>query len=169
LIEGARDQLTWGTKYDGRYFKIPYPNGDLPRTKGVCTDVVIRAYRHAGIDLQKLIHEDMVQKWTAYPRYSGLSHPDPSIDHRRVPNQAAFFRRHGVALTKEAKNPKDWKPGDIVDWKIVGNLDHTGILTDKLDGDGFPFVIHNIGAGPQEEDVLRTWSWRITGHYRYPK
>ena len=168
LVQAARDQTTWGTGYDNHYFKITYPNGDLPRSKGVCTDVVIRAYRSVGIDLQKLIHEDMVKRWSAYPRYKGLSAPDTNIDHRRVPNQKVFFSTYGKTLTSKPDNPNDWQPGDIVQWKIVGGLDHTGLLTDKRDSDGFPFVVHNIGNGPQEEDVLRTWSWKITGHFRYP-
>jgi uncharacterized protein YijF (DUF1287 family) len=168
LVEGARDQLSWGTGYDPAYYKITYPGGDLPKSKGVCTDVVIRAYRHKGIDLQRLIHEDMVNHWDKYPRYKGLAKPDPNIDHRRVPNQKVFFGRFGKTLTLTTTNSKDWLPGDIVDWKIVGGYDHTGILTDTYDSDGYPYVIHNIGNGPQEEDVLRTWTWKITGHYRYP-
>lgn len=169
LVDGLRDQLTWGTGYDPQYYRIAYPGGDVPRDCGVCTDVVIRAYRHAGIDLQKLIHEDMEKAWSSYPRYKGLEAPDTNIDHRRVPNQAWFFKRHGLSLTTSATDPKDWQPGDVVEWRLVGGLDHTGMLTDKLDKDGFPYVIHNIGQGPQEEDVLRTWSWKLTGHFRFPK
>jgi len=167
LVQGARDQLTWGTGYDNAYYKISYPYGDLPRNKGVCTDVIIRAYRYAGIDLQQLIHEDMLKRWSAYPRYKSLSLPDSSIDHRRVPNQKVFFKTYGKTLSTQTDDPNQWQPGDIVDWKIVGGTDHTGILTDKRDADGFPYVIHNIGNGPHEEDVIRTGTWRITGHYRY--
>lgn len=167
LIEGARDQLTWGTRYDPSYVKVRYPGGDLPRSMGVCTDVLVRAYRHAGIDLQKLIHEDMVKAWAKYPRYSGEPAPDTNIDHRRVPNQRVFFMRHALACSIGTQDRKAWRPGDIVEWKLDNGRDHTGLLTDKLDRDGFPFVIHNIGAGPQEEDVLR--SWRIVAHFRYPK
>ena len=166
LIEGARDQLSWGTVYDPSYYKIGYPEGDVPRTKGVCTDVVIRAYRRAGIDLQRLIHLDIVADRRAYPKYPGKE-PDTNIDHRRVPNQGVFFRRHGLRLSLATKSPSGWKPGDIVDWRLPNGLNHTGLLTDRFDPAGFPFVIHNIGAGPQEEDVLRAWT--VTGHYRYPR
>lgn len=169
LVDSARDQTTWGTGYSGAYFKIGYPNGDPPRTTGACTDVVVRAYRKAGYDLQKLIHEDMKKHWDAYPRYSGNSRPDTNIDHRRVPNQRVFFTRKGKALTNKTESAKDWQPGDIVTWKLFGGKDHVGVLTDRFDADGFPFVVHNIGGGPQEEDVLRTGLWTINGHYRYPK
>ncbi len=160
--------MTWGTVYDPAYYRIPYPGGDIPRGKGVCTDVVIRSLRRAGFDLQKLIHEDMLKAWDAYPRYPNRNSPDSNIDHRRVPNQRVFFRRHGRSCTLKPVSPRDWRPGDIVEWKLPGGPDHTGVLTDRLDSDGFPLVIHNIGAGPQEEDVLRTWTWKITGHFRYP-
>jgi uncharacterized protein YijF (DUF1287 family) len=168
LIAGARDQLSWGTAYDGSYFHISYPDGDPPREKGACTDVVVRAYRSVGIDLQQLIHEDMLKHWDGYPRYAGLKAPDANIDHRRVPNQRAFFHRHGKRLTLSTDQAKAWQPGDIVEWRIWDRCDHTGILTDQLDAEGFPYVLHNMGAGPQEEDVLRTLGWKITGHYRYP-
>lgn len=168
VLDGARDQLTWGTGYTGEYFTISYPGGDPPRTKGACTDVVVRAYRNAGIDLQKLIHEDISKNWSKYPRYASSKKPDSNIDHRRVPNQQVFFKRFWKSFKAEAGSASDWEPGDVVTWKIVGGKDHTGVCTDKLDSDGFPFVIHNIGGGPAEEDVLRTWSWSITGHYRYP-
>jgi len=164
LVEGARQQLLVATTYDPAYVKIPYPNGDVPLNRGVCTDVVIRAYRHAGFDLQKLIHEDISAHRSAYP---GFRAPDTSIDHRRVPYQAVFFRRHGATLTLSTDRSTSWLPGDVVDWKLPTGQDHTGVLTDKLDHQGFPFVIHNIGRGPMEEDVLR--SWKITCHYRYPR
>jgi uncharacterized protein YijF (DUF1287 family) len=168
LVAGLRDQLTWGTGYNQKYMPISYPNGDVPRKTGVCTDVVIRAYRHAGFDLQRLIHEDMVAAWSQYPRYSGLPFPDTNIDHRRVPNQAVFFERHGAVLTTDTQHPSDWQPGDVVEWKLFGRLNHTGMLSDHLGSDGFPLVIHNMGSGPQEEDVLRATGWRVTGHFRYP-
>lgn len=130
--------------------------------------MVVRAYRRAGIDLQKLIHEDIAANPSAYPTYANTKKPDPNIDHRRVPNQAVFFRRKGFSLSKSAENPNLWEPGDIVDWKLPGGRDHTGVLTDKLDPQGFPYVVHNIGQGPREEDVLRTGTWKISGHYRCP-
>lgn len=167
IVAGARDQLTWGTRYDPAYRKIGYPNGDVPKAQGVCTDVLVRAFRNAGYDLQKLIHEDMKSHWALYPRYPGRKTPDSNIDHRRVPNQRVFFKRFGRTCPLSAKDPQPWKAGDIVEWKLDSGLDHTGILTDKKDREGFPLVIHNIGAGPQEEDVLR--AWKIVGHFRYPR
>lgn len=168
IVGGARDQLTWGTGYDARYCQISYPDGDVPRKMGACTDVVIRAYRCAGIDLQELIHKDMERAWGKYPRYKGLGAPDSNIDQRRVPNQAEYFRRHWKTLTANPSNPKDWQPGDVVEWKIFGKYEHTGLLCDDLDTAGFPFVIHNIGSGPEEQDVLRALGWKITGHFRCP-
>lgn len=163
IVEGARDQLTWGTHYDPAYVKIAYPGGDPPKKQGVCTDVVIRAFRHAGIDLQKLIHEDMKGAWSLYPRYAGRTAPDTNIDHRRVPNQREFFKRHALSLSTRG----DWRSGDIVEWKLDNGRDHTGIVTDRKGRSGLPLVIHNIGAGPQEEDVLT--SWKVVAHFRYPK
>jgi hypothetical protein len=168
IVEGARDELTWGTSYDPAYCRIAYPSGDVPRSKGVCTDVVIRALRHAGFDLQKLIHEDMRRDWAAYPRYPGRDSPDPNIDHRRVPNQRVFFFRHGRSIDTGSQDVRSWQPGDIVEWRLPSGRDHTGIVTDRLNAARLPYVIHNIGYGPQEEDVLRAPGWTITGHFRYP-
>lgn len=168
IVEGARKQLDWGTVYDNRYVKLTYPGGDLPKDRGVCTDVVIRALRHAGYDLQRLIHEDMKVDWSAYPRYSGLSKPDKNIDHRRVPNQRVFFKRHGLSLTTSSSlaTRSQWKAGDFVTWKLGSGLDHIGVLTDKRGQSGWPMVVHNLST-TLEEDVLR--SWKITGHYRFPR
>jgi uncharacterized protein YijF (DUF1287 family) len=110
----------------------------------------------------------MQAHWSQYPRYEALDHPDSNIDHRRVPNQRVFFSRYGKSLTLGTARSQDWLPGDFVSWKLANGRDHIGILSDHLDDDGFPLVIHNIGAGPQEDDVLRSPTWRITGHYRYP-
>jgi uncharacterized protein len=162
ILVGAKDQLSWGTVYDGAYVRIPYPGGDVPREQGVCTDVVVRALRNADIDLQRLIHEDMRRAWGEYPRYAGLSRPDPNIDHRRVPNQIRFLKRHGRDL---GTSLREWLPGDFVFWKLDGGLDHVGVLSDLLGASGDPCVIHNLG-GVREEDVLRRW--KIVGHYRYP-
>lgn len=168
IVAGARLQLSWGTVYDGRYVKLSYPGGDVPKERGVCTDVVVRALRHAGHDLQKLIHEDMKVAWDAYPRYPGVTKPDRNIDHRRVPNQRVFFRRHGRTLTIETFPGKraEWKAGDFVSWKLDSGLDHIGVLTDRRGASGWPMAIHNLST-TLEEDVLL--SWKITGHYRYPK
>lgn len=168
MIASAREQCTWGTRYDNRYVKLAYPGGDLPKERGVCTDVVVRALRAAGHDLQKLIHEDMKRAWAEYPRYPGNKTPDRNIDHRRVPNQRVFWKRHGMVLTTSVNgNSKaKWRPGDIITWKLDNGLDHTGMLTDKRSARGWPYVVHNLGT-TLEEDVLD--SWQITGHYRYPK
>ena len=169
VIAAARDQLDDGTGYDGKYVKIGYPNGDPPKEIGVCTDVVVRAFRPAGYDLQKLIHDDMGVAWSSYPRYMGLPTRDTNIDHRRVPNQRVYFGRHAKSLPITLGDPKDWKPGDIVTWKIFGRLDHVGLLSDTPNEYGFPLVIHNAGAGPREEDILSLTTWKINGHFRFPK
>ena len=148
--------------YDGAYRRLPYPGGDLPPDRGSCTDVVIRAYRHAGIDLQRLVHEDMVTAFSAYPTTWRLPGPDSSIDHRRVPNLAVFFQRHG-AFIPVTLDPASFKPGDVVVWAIP--TPHIGVVSDAAI-DGRPLVIHNIGAGAVLEDVL--FAFRITGHYRFP-
>lgn len=168
IVTAARGQLDDGTGYDPKYVKLSYPMGDPPKDIGVCTDVVVRALRPAGYDLQRLVHEDMVVAWKQYPRYPGITHPDPNIDHRRVPNLRVFFARHGATLTTKLKRPQDWRPGDIVTWKILGRLDHVGILSDLANDQGFPLVIHNAGDGPQEEDVLGLSTWTLNGHYRFP-
>lgn len=153
-------------RYDGRYVKIAYPNGDVPANIGVCTDVVVRAYRKLGIDLQQLVHEDMKHHFSRYPskRIWGLTRPDTNIDHRRVPNLRAFFKRNGKSLpvTKQAKN---YLAGDLVTWTLPNNLPHIGIVTNKIAASGAPKIVHNIGQGPKLEDIL--FAYPITGHYRY--
>ena len=144
-----------------------YPGGDVPADLGVCTDVVIRSYRKLGVDLQALVHRDMAANFNAYPskRIWGLIRPDPNIDHRRVPNLQVFFTRQGKSLPI-SRNPQDYLPGDLVSWRLPGNLPHIGIVTDKFAADsGNPLIVHNIGAGPRIEDSL--FSYDITGHYRY--
>lgn len=152
--------------YDGRYVRIAYPNGDVPAGTGVCTDVVVRSYRKLGIDLQQLVHEDMKRNFSRYPsrRIWGLTRPDSNIDHRRVPNLRAFFKRHGklLAVSQQAAN---YLPGDLVTWRLPNKLPHIGIVTDRITASGAPGIVHNIGQGPKLEDVL--FSWQITGHYRY--
>lgn len=154
-------------RYDGAYYKIPYPNGDVPRDKGVCTDVVIRSYRKLGIDLQKEVHEDMKKNFSKYPKNWGLKTTDTNIDHRRVPNLQVFFNRKGEAKAVTTK-AADYKPGDLVTWMLVGNLPHIGIVVNKksLKGNGYQ-VVHNIGSGQEVEDCL--FDYKITGHYRYKK
>ena len=165
LVSAARQQTQSRVTYDGSYQRIPYPMGDVPADRGVCTDVVIRAYRAIGIDLQQLVHEDMRANFSAYPRAWGLGKPDPNIDHRRVPNLQKFLERAGAKLASTIR-ADDYQPGDLVTWMLPGNLPHIGIVSDRdVSGADRPLVIHNIGAGPQEEDML--FAHKITGHYRF--
>jgi len=167
IVAGALEQASEGALYTPGYFTLPYPNGDLPRHQGVCTDVVVRALRQAGYDLQKLVHEDMKRHFHKYPPLWGLRKPDPNIDHRRVPNLMCFFKRHGKSLPLEVsqKTLKHWQPGDIVCWRLDNGLYHCGVLSSARNADGVPLVVHNISQCT-EEDCLTTW--KIIGHYRYP-
>jgi uncharacterized protein YijF (DUF1287 family) len=154
-------------QYDPSYFCIDYPNGDIPENKGVCTDVVIRAYRKLSIDLQKEVHEDMKMNFSKYPKKWGLTKPDKNIDHRRVPNLMTFFNRHGSTLPI-TENPKDYAAGDIICWNLGGNITHIGIVSAIKSTDGKrPLIIHNIGAGQVLEDCL--FQYNIVGHYQYKK
>lgn len=153
--------------YDPSYFSIPYPNGDVPASKGVCTDVVIRAYRKLGIDLQKEVHEDMKGHFSVYPKIWGLQSTDKNIDHRRVPNLMTFFERKGVVMPTTT-NPQNYAPGDVVCWNLGGAVTHIGIVSRKKSLDGSRFlIIHNIGGGQVLEDML--FDYKIIGHYRYQK
>lgn len=167
LVRAAIERTTHSVRYDGRYFSIPYPGGDVPPDVGVCTDVVIRAYRKTGIDLQERVHRDMEAHFEAYPsrKIWGLTKPDPNIDHRRVPNLQVFFSRKGEILPVSGDS-LDYRPGDLVTWMLPGNLPHIGIVTDALHPEtGNPMIVHNIGAGPKREDML--FAYPITGHYKY--
>ena len=151
--------------YDPKYVSIPYPNGDVPKNKGVCTDVVIRAYRKLGIDLQKEIHEDMKKNFPLYPKTWGLKTTDTNIDHRRVPNLQVFFTRKGKNLGVSEK-ASDYKTGDLVTWIINDKLPHIGIVTNKKSADGKRnLIVHNVGAGQVLEDCL--FRYKITGRYIY--
>jgi len=153
--------------YDPAYYRIDYPNGDIPANKGVCTDVVIRAYRKVGIDLQKAVHEDMKQHFALYPKLWGLKTTDRNIDHRRVPNLRVFFTRHGKSL-KPSADAKDYRPGDIVTWDLGKGVAHIGMVSDKKSLDAKRYkIVHNIGLGQVLEDML--FDFKITGHYRYKK
>mgnify|MGYP002784590771 CR=1 FL=1 len=164
LVEAALSQVGVTLHYDSSYRRLPYPGGDVPPEVGVCTDVIVRAYRRAlGIDLQQRVHEDMRRAWTAYPKLWGLSRPDPNVDHRRVPNLEVFFRRHGQALVP-ARSPEAYQPGDLVTWRLSGGQPHIGMITDQR-RDGRPLVVHNIGAGARVEDML--FAHRIVGHFRF--
>lgn len=164
LIEAARSQIGTTIRYDSSYRTLTYPNGDIPSDRGVCTDVVIRSLRKSkGIDLQQLVHEDMSAHFSLYPKNWGLKQPDRNIDHRRVPNLQMFFERKRWLLPV-SRQAEDYKPGDIVTSLIPPNLPHIMIVSDKKTPFGRPLVIHNIGAGTQEED--RLFEYPITGHYR---
>ncbi|MDF2551910.1 MAG: hypothetical protein K0R77_1185 [Chryseobacterium sp.] len=159
----TKDKVT----YDPAYYSIKYPNGDVAADKGVCTDVIIRAYRKLGIDLQKEVHEDMKKNFSKYPKKFGLKKPDTNIDHRRVPNLMVFFAKFGKSKSIE-NNPSLYVPGDIVTWLLPGNLTHIGIVVNKKSADGKRYlIVHNIGGGQVIEDCL--FKFTITGHYQYPK
>lgn len=165
LAAAALDRTTHTVRYVPSYVSIPYPGGDVPANTGVCTDVVVRTYRALGHDLQKLVHQDMDNHFSRYPKNWGLKKADPNIDHRRVPNLQTFFTRHGKKLPI-SKNPTDYTPGDLVAWDLNGRgLTHIGILAPAPDGSDHPWVVHNIGSGPQLEDIL--FSYKIIGHYRF--
>lgn len=166
LVAAARSQVGVTLSYDPRYERLAYPGGDVPLERGVCTDVVVRAYRKLGADLQVLVHQDMKQAWDVYQKKGRwqMKAPDRNIDHRRVPNLATFFGRHGSSLPV-SKDGGNYKPGDIVTWMLPGNLTHIGIVSDKQAAGGVPLVIHNIGAGAQEENIL--FAYPVTGHYRW--
>jgi uncharacterized protein len=153
--------------YDPAYFSIPYPNGDVPADKGVCTDVIIRAYRKLGIDLQKEVHEDMRKYFHVYPKDWGLTRPDKNIDHRRVPNLMKYFSRHGQVKPISLK-PEDYLPGDIVCWNLGGGITHIGIVVNKKSVDGLRYlIVHNIGNGQELADCL--FSYKIIGHYSFQR
>ena len=160
-ISITKDKVT----YDPKYVSIPYPNGDVPKNTGVCTDVVIRAYRKLGVDLQKEVHEDMKRNFALYPKTWGLRSTDTNIDHRRVPNLQVFFTRKGKSLGI-AEKASDYKTGDLVTWMINDKLPHIGIVTNKKSADGKRnLIVHNVGGGQVLEDCL--FKYKITGRYTY--
>ena len=163
LAEASLQRTQSVVTYDGSYYAIAYPNGDIPKQLGVCTDVIIRAYRALDIDLQQLVHQDIKQNFNQYPsnRIWGLTRPDTNIDHRRVPNLRAFFKRHGKVLTTE-QDPEQYQLGDIVTWRLDNNLPHIGIIATAATLNSLPLVVHNIGAGPQLEDMLFDYKITVT-------
>lgn len=164
IASAARSQVGVTTEYDPAYVSLKYPGGDVHVSKGVCTDVVIRALRKARrMDLQKLVHEDMWRNFSKYPKRWGLSRTDRNIDHRRVPNLRAFFKRRGWSLAVTRKKG-DYQPGDLVTCTVAGKLPHIMVVSDRKSADGTPLVIHNIGSGAKEED--RLFEFPLTGHYR---
>jgi uncharacterized protein YijF (DUF1287 family) len=162
IAEAALEQVGVTTVYAPGYVRLNYPGGDLPIEQGVCADIIIRAFRHIGIDLQKEVHEDMVKHFKEYPKFWNMKAPDSNIDHRRVPNLMKFFKRHGKALHLDS----EYKPGDIIAWQLEYGLFHIGIVsTEIVPNEKRYYMIHNIGAGAQKEDVL--YEFKIIGHYRW--
>lgn len=165
VVAAALAQTKQVVRYDPAYVRLAYPNGDVPADTGVCTDVVIRAYRTAlGLDLQKLVHEDMKANFSKYPKNWGLSRPDSNIDHRRVPNLQTFFKRQGAALPV-TDNPADYQPGDLITCTVAGRLPHIAIVVADPKGGKVPWIVHNIGQGPKLEN--RLFEFPLTGHYRF--
>jgi uncharacterized protein YijF (DUF1287 family) len=165
FIEAAIEQSKVTTGYDPSYVGISYPNGDVSSNTGVCSDVVVRAFRKVGIDLQKEVHEDMTRAWSEYPKKWGARGTDTNIDHRRVLNLTTYFQRQGKSVPVSSDRA-DYLPGDVVAWELSDGVEHIGILTNLAsDSDKHYLIVHNIGAGARVEDVLL--SWKIIGHYRY--
>jgi uncharacterized protein YijF (DUF1287 family) len=164
LVDAGIEQTNHTKHYDPSYTRIAYPGGDVPLERGVCSDVVVRALRACGIDLQKEVHEDMARNFPTYPKRWGLSAPDPNIDHRRVPNLMTYFTRQGESIPVTS-NAEDYLPGDVVVWDLGGGILHIGLLTDiRANETRRIMVVHNIGAGARVEDVL--FAWKVIGHYR---
>lgn len=166
LLESTSRQIEVTTQYTQDYFKISYPNGDVPEDTGACSDVVIRAFRNAGVDLQRDVHEDMAANFSSYPQKWGLSRPDTNIDHRRVPNLETYFARKGRSIPI-GRTGGDFRPGDVVSWDLNGKgLTHIGLVSNHWnEKTGRYLIIHNIGSGTKAED--RLFDWTITGHFRY--
>ena len=164
LASAARAQVGVTRNYDPAYVRLRYPGGDVPMETGVCADVIVRAFRKIRVDLQVALHEDMRRNFSKYPRRWGLRGPDTNIDHRRVPNLQRFFERADAKVA--STGPSAYLPGDLVTWMLPGNLPHIGVVSDRfVPGTSRPLMIHNIGAGPVEDDILLTYP--MTGHYRY--
>ncbi len=167
ILLGAKEEVLNKTRYDASYQSIGYPGGDVKPERGACTDVVIRALRTAGYDLQQLIHEDMSDNFSLYPPLWGLSKPDRNIDHRRTQNQMVYFERFGEKLTLEVTEAElsQWQYGDLVYWTFPNGQEHTGVISDRTNRNGIPLVIHNSSIAREEDCLLR---WEIIGHYRFP-
>ncbi len=165
VAQAAQRQVGVTLSYDPAYTALQYPLGDVPLERGVCTDVIIRAYRAVGIDFQALVHQDMKRAFSAYPKLWGLSRPDSNIDHRRVANLEVFLQRLGKQL-KNSSNPKDYRAGDMVTWTLPSGRLHIGVVTAQLENTKQrPLMVHNIGAGAQLEDVLFAWDLRMRFRY----
>lgn len=166
IVDRARLEVTRGVKYDASYQRIPYPKGDVASDRGACTDVVVRALRAAGYDLQELIHKDKLTRPRTYPHLGATAGTDTNIDHRRTPNHMVYLRRHALVLTTEtdSKHATQWQPGDLVYVRLFGSTLHCGVVSDRQNDDGVPLLIHNIGPVASEDDSLQRWT--ILGHFR---
>ena len=164
VVNAAIGQSEYTVEYDPTYVTLEYPGGDVPRETGVCADVVVRAFRAVGIDLQKEVHEDMARSFSSYPKRWGLRRPDRNIDHRRVANLMTFFERKGASLPLES-DPAGYLPGDVVAWELDNKLLHIGMVTNIRDESGRPMMVHNIGQGARIEE--RLFAWKVIGHYRF--
>jgi uncharacterized protein YijF (DUF1287 family) len=163
LAAAARQQIGVTTTYDPAYVALAYPGGDVPRSTGVCSDVVVRALRQVGVDLQKEVHQDMQRNFSDYPQKWGLKAPDKNIDHRRVPNLMRYLERHHIVMSEKLRVPETYRPGDIVAWNLGGGVLHIGMVSDKPSR-RTPWIIHNIGRGVEEQDIL--FQYPVIGHYR---
>lgn len=164
-LDSLTDQIERTRIYDPSYVRMAYPNGDVPRERGVCSDVIIRAFRMGGVDLQKAVHEDMTRAFREYPVLWGLRRPDANIDHRRVANLMTFFRRKGKQI-EETGDPESFLPGDVVAWDLPGGRLHIGMVAEYTTSDSARrLIVHNIGVGARQEDAL--FAWKIIGHYRW--
>ena len=164
VLANADAQTRTTRTYDPAYVSLSYPNGDVPQERGVCADVIVRAFRAGGIDLQKTVHEDMTAHFAHYPKLWGLRRPDPNIDHRRVANLMTYFARRHQSVPAST-DPSGYRPGDVVAWELPGGRLHTGMVSDRpVSGTNRYSMIHNVGAGTRLEDVL--FGWKILGHYR---
>ena len=171
FINSVLDRTKHKIRYNGSYFAIDYPNGDIPANFGVCTDVIIRSYRGVEIDLQQLIHEDIKNNFSDYPiskHWPRQKSADSNIDHRRVPNLEVFFSKYGESIPiSNIKGEFKFQPGDIVTWDLKGSSPwHIGIVINRLsESTNSPMIVHNIGQGPIIDDAI--FDFPIRGHYRY--
>ena len=164
LADSAEVLVQDRVRYDPSYLTIDYPMGDVPADVGVCTDVIIRAYRKLHIDLQVLVHEDMRDHFQVYPQFWGLNGTDRNIDHRRVPNLMKYFDRKGASIPI-TENVSDYLPGDVVSWNLGGGTTHIGIVSSQKAPSGRYYIVHNMGRGQVMEDML--FDFKIIGHYRF--
>lgn len=164
LVAAARRQVGRTLTYDPAYVVLPYPMGDVPEDRGVCADVVIRALRACGVDLQQAVHEDMKSNFSAYPKIWGLRRTDRNIDHRRVLNLAVFLKRRGASLAV-TQDAIDYRPGDFVTCTVAGKLPHIMMVSDRRHAEARPLIVHNIGQGAREED--RLFEFPLNGHFRW--